>query len=195
MDILLNKKKKKMYVWIFITILFCFFIFIYIHYFTHKNYIQLFKGDIYQKFNEMRTYDKCIQFNGKPDKEIIGNIPDNPEWKEWLVYYDGIIVEYVYHEDGRIGEFRRAMFSTNNYSFGKKNVSVGMSRVQIEKIFRYSKKSTPHNSDVVIVYDENGNGEKMYVSAYYDDAYEIAIGFLYDDNDCVSKIFLSEGIY
>ncbi len=39
----------------------------------------------------MRTYDKCIQFNEKPDKELIGNISDNPEWKEWLVYYDGII--------------------------------------------------------------------------------------------------------
>ncbi len=52
---------------------------------------KLFQGDIYQKFNEMRTYDKCIQFNGKPDKELIGNISDNPEWKEWLVYYVGII--------------------------------------------------------------------------------------------------------
>ena len=88
----MNKKKKKMHVWIFLAILFCFFMFIYIH-ITHKNYIQLFQGDIYQKFNEMRTYNKCIQFNGKPDKEIIGNIPDNPEWKEWLVYYDGIIVD------------------------------------------------------------------------------------------------------
>ncbi|MCH5264067.1 MAG: hypothetical protein J1F42_14255 [Lachnospiraceae bacterium] len=70
-----------------------------------------------------------------------------------------------------------------------------MSREQIEKIFRYSKKSTPQDSDAVDVWDENGNGERFDISAYFDDEYEISIGFLYDDDDRVSMIFISDGIY
>ena len=163
--------------------------------YLHRNYIQLFEGDIYYKYSETRNYERCIEYNGKPDKEMIGSIADRPDQQYWVVYYDDMIVPYRYDEERGIGDAFEAMFWTDDYSFGKKHVSVGMSREQIEKIFRYSKKSLPQDSDAVDVWDENGNGERLHISAYFDDSYEISIGFLYDDDDCVSMIFIMDGIY
>ena len=112
-----------------------------------------------------------------------------------MVYYDDMIVPYRYDEERGIGDAFEAMFWTDDYSFGKKHVSVGMSREQIEKIFRNSKKSLPQDSDAVDVWDENGNGERLHISSYFDDSYEISIGFLYDDDERVSRIFIMDGIY
>ena len=163
--------------------------------YLRRNYIQLFEGDIYYKRLETGNYERCIEYNGKPDKEMIGIIANRPDLQYWVVYYDDMIVSYNYDEERGIGHGFEAVFWTDDYSFGDKNVSVGMSREQIERIFRYSKKSTPHDSDVADVWDENGNGDRLHISAYFDDGYEISIGFLYDDDDRVSMIFIMDGIY
>ncbi|MCH5264069.1 MAG: hypothetical protein J1F42_14265 [Lachnospiraceae bacterium] len=162
--------------------------------YIHRNYIQLGEGDIWYKYKETANYRRCIRYNGKPNKEMIGTIANDSDLQYWLLYYDDMVVSYNYSEEDVIGHRHQVLFWTDDYSFGDKHVSVGMSREQIEKIFRYSKKSTP-NGDYVDVWDENGNGERFYIISYFDDAYAISVGFLYDDDDCVSMIAIGEGIY
>lgn len=176
----------------------CILIYIGVRY-SHRNYLQFPEGDIYQRRCEMSTYQKCIQYYGTPIKEMEGYVPDRPELGYWLLYYDGFVVTYEYCENnsgGRsIGRMYSAMFYTDDYSFGEKNVTVGMSRKQIEKIFKYSQKDTLPEKDGCYVCDENGRGEWKSLCVYFDDCYEESIGFMYDENDCVSKIFLMDGIY
>ncbi|MCH5264066.1 MAG: hypothetical protein J1F42_14250 [Lachnospiraceae bacterium] len=87
-------------------------------YLQHRNYVQL-DGDISDKRVETSIYERCIEYNGKPNKEMIGTITNSPELQYWVVYYDDMIVSYNYSEEYGIGHGFQAMFWTDDYFFGK----------------------------------------------------------------------------
>ena len=59
-----------------------------------KNYVQ---ADYIHSLDLMGSYGSLIQRKGEPLQELVGSIEGRPDFKVWLVYYEGVIV--VYHYD------------------------------------------------------------------------------------------------
>lgn len=90
----MEKMKKALIVFMVLAIIGVVFIVADINF--GKNYVQ---SNYIRTLNLKCSYDKLIQKYGEPQKELIANIEGEPDFKVWLVYYDGVIVSYHYDEE------------------------------------------------------------------------------------------------
>jgi len=156
-----------------------------------QNYID---QDIFQETNYILRYDRAIQKRGNPVKTIQKQLDYNTEVTVLLVYYEDMVIVYDFDEEKKkVGEFVWAQIESDQYKFGKKEVCIGMTKKEIEKIFKHSRLPSPavHRG---AVYDSEGNGKITSFITYYDDSYDVGFGFIYDENDVVEYIDIFWGL-
>lgn len=99
---------------------------------------------------------------------------------ESIVKYDGI--SFVWHNSDLNGIFVCSEITSNKISFGKKKVSVGMSKQEIQRIY---------NRGFIKPIKDLPNSELGYI----DGTDKTWIYFKFDDKDVVNKIVLTHGVW
>ena len=156
-----------------------------------QNYME---QDILPDINYIFRYDRAIQERGKPVKTIQKQLDYNTDATVLLVYYEDMVIVYnFYEEEQEVGEFVWAQIESDQYKFGKKEVCIGMTKKEIEKIFKYSRQPSPavHRG---IVYDSEGNERSVSFISYFDNSFDEGFGFTYDENDVVEYINIYLGL-
>lgn len=155
----------------------------------HKNYIS---ADIFDSVDYIYLYHSLIrERRGEYEEKVVYTKDGFPVW---LVDCGNIRVLYNYDEDQRkVLGFMYAQTTDSSYLFGEKGIQVGMDRDAVEKILRNSKKPSPDPHPALII-DDMGETSYQDVFAYYDDDYDLGMGFIYDDNNKVSHILLFFGL-
>lgn len=161
-----------------------------INLFLHKNYLD---ADTFKDVRYIYQYANLREEKGKPVEEMAVRVTDDAQI--WLVVYDDIAVVYAYYpENMQIGYFMHARISNDTYTFGNKKIAVGMSREQVERILKNSKRPKPAVDELYV----DLRGEKLeqpqVLEDYFDDDYENGLGFVYDENDCVEYIYVYDSI-
>ena len=185
----MNKMKPVIIVFIMLVVLI--FVGIVIRKVYTQNYMD---QDILPDINYIFRYDRAILERGKPVKTIQKQLDYNTEVTVLLVYYEDMVIVYnFYEEEQEVGEFVWAQIESDEYKFGKKEVCIGMTKKEIEKIFKYSRLPSPavHRG---VVYDAEGNGKITSFICYYDNVYDLGFGFTYDENDVVEYIDIYYGL-
>ena len=118
------------------------------------------------------NYDDMIAIKGEPLK-----VTKDPEGFI-NVYYDGLMI--VYSNVGTLS-FVRAEVTSDAYRFGRKGLKVGDSRKKVERACRWLTKIKGTSENEIGVIEKNGKGE-------------VWVDFEFDQNDCVSRIVLTDGI-
>lgn len=143
----------------------------------HRNYIgENFFEDILYIYND----DALKEEKGQPVQTIWTG---ENRWLE-LVVYDDIVVAYS-KTDG----FLWAQINDETYTFGGKKLAVGMTREQVEKAMKNSKRPNPIAWQATVC-DSEGEIQRKTSENYYDDFYHNGLGFVYDENDCVEYIYI-----
>ena len=105
-------------------------------------------------------------------------------------------IEYVYAksdtDDLINNRLIYVVIKSDEYVFGNKNVRVGSTKNDIEKIFKNSKRPKPDKGKVAF-FDENNNEVLTFAEEYCDDEGTITVGFVYDDNKNVKVIYIGPG--
>lgn len=101
-----------------------------------------------------------------------------------LVAYDDIVVAY-----SEAGGFVWAQINDETYTFGGKKLAVGMTREQVEKAMKNSKRPNPIAWQATVC-DSEGEIQRKTSENYYDDFYHNGLGFVYDENDCIEYIYI-----
>ena len=155
----------------------------------HKNYIS---SEIFDNIDYIYRYEALIrERRGEYEEKIVYTKDEIPVW---LVDCGDIRVLYHYDVDRkRASYFLFAQTTDSSYIFGEKGIRVGMDRKEVEKILKYSKNPSPNPHQNLIIDDMGENGYQD-AFEYFDDIYDYGMGFIYDDNDKVSRIFLYLGL-
>ena len=155
----------------------------------HKNYIS---RKTFDNINYIYRYNDLIgERRGEFEEKVVYTKDGFPLW---LVDCGDICVLYGYNEDNkRVSFFSYAQINDSSYIFGEKGIRVGMDRKEVEKILKYSKNPSPNPHQNLII-DEMGETGYQDAFEYFDDIYDYGMGFIYDDNDKVSRIFLYYGL-
>lgn len=126
---------------------------------------------------------------GEPVKDTIATI--SKDYQVRLIVYDDIVVAYRW-SDGMSHGVAWTQISNDTYTFGGKKLAVGISREQVEKVLKNSKRPSPmvHWN---YFYDSEGEIQRKTTEEYFDDFYENGLGFAYDENDCVEYIYILNG--
>lgn len=117
------------------------------------------------------NYDDMIAIKGEPDEiqeESDGGIG---------THYDGLTVFFT-----RGRAFLRAEVIGDKYRFGRKGLKVGDSRKKVERACRWLTKIKGTSENEIGVIEKNGKWGEVWVS------------YKFDENDCVSRIVLTDGI-
>ncbi len=155
-----------------------------------QNYIQ---SDYIHSLHLMGSYGSLIERKGEPLQELVGSIEGRPDFKVWLVYYEGVIVVYHYDEENdQVGNFIYAQIDGAQYKLGPKNVCVGMSKARVKFLLRNARRAVDKIPE--FFFDQDGNGIEVFVDDYYSDTYDYEIGFIYDDNNRIEYMYLLLGI-
>lgn len=126
--------------------------------------------DVY-KYGSM---NKNIDYMGEPNK--IENVSEEYlSWCWWMVYYDGLILYYG-TESGL--DLFRVDITGSQYKFGWRKVHVGMTRSEIEKIYK--------NNEQIKDCDKNEFG------VIQDDF--CWIYFKFDEDDILQMITITDGL-
>ena len=169
-------KKMKSVIIVFIMLVVLIFAGIVIRKVCTQNYMD---QDVFLDINYMFRYDRAIQERGNPVKTIQKQLDYNTEATVFLVYYEDMVIVYDFDEEKqKVGEFMWAQIESDQYKFGKKEVCIGMTKKEIEKIFKHSILPLPgiHRG---IVYDSEGNGEIKSFIRYFDESCDKGLGFIY----------------
>ncbi len=184
-------KKIKSVIIVFIMLVVLILTVIVIRKMCTQNYIY---QDILLDIKYIFQYEEVIQKRGTPVKTIQKQLDYNMEATVLLVYYEDMVIVYNFdEEEQKVGEFVWAQIESDQYKFGKKEVCIGMTKKEIEKIFKYSRQPSPavHRG---IVYDSEGNGKITSFIRYFDNYYDLGLGFIYDENDVVEYIDIYFGL-
>lgn len=157
----------------------------------HKNYIS---REIFESVDYIYRYKALTrERRGEYEEKIVYTKDDIPVW---LVDCGDIKVLYRYDADEcKASYFMYAQTTDSSYIFGEEGIRIGMDRKAVEKILKKSKKSSPWPHQHLIIDDmEETSYQEQDVYEYFDDIYDYGMGFLYDDNDKVSRIFLYLGL-
>lgn len=151
------------------------------------NYLQY--GDLQIYLDELGvefSYEDTVAQKGEPKKTIIGEYTFNGLTRqEWLAYYDGFIAIYGYEESlGGSVDGHRVQINDEQYKFGDKQLCVGMSREEVEKIFEY----TEGRMDVSFVYNNEGKVAERESVLYYEVEKLNSMSIVYDEEDKVEYI-------
>ena len=152
---------------------------------SNSNYIQL-DDDFYNLYKKYRLIDDIsadIEFfterKGKIDKDI----------KAHEVVYEEDAVEYVFHSETK--KLIYVVVKNGNFEFGSKNVKIGMSKEELDKIFNNSKRPNPDKLTFALYKD----GEEVLENAevYSDDEYQFVVGLNYNNEGILEEIYIGSG--
>lgn len=151
------------------------------------NYLQY--GDLQTYLDELGvefSYGDTVAQIGEPEKTIIGEYTfSGLTRQEWLAYFDGFIAIYGYEEDlGGSVDGHRVQINDEQYKFGDKQLCVGMSREEVEKIFEY----TEGRKDVSFVYDNEGKVTERESVRYFEIEALNSMSVVYDEEDRIEYI-------
>ena len=152
---------------------------------SNSNYIQL-DDDFYNLYKKYRLIDDIsadIEFfterKGKIDKDI----------KAHEVVYEEDAVEYVFHSETK--KLIYVVVKNGNFEFGSKNVKIGMSKEELDKIFNNSKRPNPDK--VTFAFYKDGEEVLENAEVYSDDEYQFVVGFNYNNEGILEEIYIGSG--